>query len=169
MTSEWDKTQDWFWEGNVQERIIEYMKRNEGFRIDQSADPTTKERGPDILAKRRLSDGSFEKRRVAVKGYPSDKYVEGQRKGQKKRTNPPTQARHWFSEALLELILAKSDDEDLQIALGFPNFKVYTNLVNRIRWLREKMELFCYIVTEDGQVRLFKPNEGVNSSYMTLT
>jgi hypothetical protein len=23
----WEKTQDWFWEGNVQNRIIEYMTK----------------------------------------------------------------------------------------------------------------------------------------------
>ena len=158
---EWDKTQDWFWEGNVQNRIIEYMKEVEGFKIVKEADPLSKERGPDILAERRLNDGSLEIRRVAVKGYPSTRYVEGEKKGKKKRTNPSTQARHWFSEALLELLLAKSDDENLQVALGFPDFKVYTNLIRRIKWLRDKIKFFCYLVNEDGEVKLLEPKQNI--------
>ncbi|MEM1985456.1 MAG: hypothetical protein QXG36_02860 [Nitrososphaeria archaeon] len=158
---EWDKTYDWFWEGNVQNRIKEYMKRKEGFKIVHVSNPMTKEQGPDILAKRKIDNGSLERRQVSVKGYPSDKYVEGKKKGKKKRTRPPIQARHWFAEALFELILAKSEDQNLQIALGFPNFKVYLNLLNKIKWFRNKIGLFCYIVTEKGQVKLIKPDESI--------
>jgi len=157
----WEKTYDWFWEGNVQNRIIEYMVKNEGFQIIRSADPGKKERGPDIFAQRRLSDGSFERRRVAVKGYPSERYVDGERRGEKKRTDPSTQARHWFGEALLELVLAKSKDENLQIALGLPDKKVYRNLLKRIKWFREKVGLLCYLVDEHGEVNMYSVGERI--------
>lgn len=158
----WEKTQDWFWEGNVQNRIIEYMTKNEGFQIIRSADPGKKERGPDIFAQRKLSNGSLERRQVAVKGYPSEKYVDGERKGEKKRANPSTQARHWFGEALLELILAKGDNENLQIALGLPDFPVYANLIKRITWFRKNIRLFYYLVTKDSEVDFLSPDENIS-------
>jgi hypothetical protein len=157
----WEKTYDWFWEGNVQNRIIEYMIKNEGFQIVRCSDTRTKERGPDILAQRRLPNGSLERRRIAVKGYPSEKYVNGLRKGERKRTNPSTQARHWFGEALLELVLAKSKDENIQIALGLPDKKVYRNLLERIKWFREKVGLLCYLVDEHGEVTMYSVGERI--------
>ncbi|MFH1328840.1 MAG: hypothetical protein ABIH76_08385 [Candidatus Bathyarchaeota archaeon] len=30
---QWDKTDDWFWEGNVLQRIIEHMQEQEGYSI----------------------------------------------------------------------------------------------------------------------------------------
>jgi len=152
---EWDKRHDWFWEGNVQEKIVEYMKNVDKFDVLSESNTFEKTPGPDILAKH-----GDKLRQVSVKGYPSDKYTSdfpGGKKGQKKRTQPPTQARHWFSEALFELILAKSKNQDLETALGLPKFQTYINFVSKMKWLRERIELFCYFVGEDGQVELVPP------------
>ena len=152
VNEKWDKTDDWFWEGNIQERIIRYMKNAEGFHVVESANTAMKTQGPDILAERHGV-----RRRVAVKGYPSDKYVSGNKKGQKKPTNPILQARHWFAEAILELVLARSANPKLEIALGFPTCTRYVNLLNSIRWFRDKMQLYSYLVSENGSVNTFKP------------
>lgn len=150
MSSEWDKTKDWFWEGNIQQKIIEHMKSQEMFKIVKSCD--TKTRGPDILAER---DGIL--RQVEVKGYPSDKFVSGPNEGQKKITNPRLQARHWFAEALLTLMLAKSKDPTLEISLGLPTKERYISLLNNTLWARKIMGLTCYMVDESGNVKLLEP------------
>ncbi|HEB73778.1 hypothetical protein DRN98_00895 [Methanosarcinales archaeon] len=150
MKKEWDKTQDWFWEGNIQEKIANYMEITEGFKVTEKANTESKKQGPDIKGEK---DGKY--RIVAIKGYPSDKYTAnfpGGKKGEKKRTNPNTQARHWFSEALVEILLRKCSDPNIEIALGFPYFKVYENLVERITWLRSKVGISCYFVKEAGEV-----------------
>lgn len=157
----WDKTKEWFWEGNIQNKIVEYMQNVEHFTRIKVADTLRKEPGPDIKAERKLEDGSVEIRQVAVKGYPSRYYTQGEKKGQVKRTSRSTQARHWFAEAIMELILTKSQDESIQIALGIPDFRVYRKLLNRIKWFREKIGLFCYLVGEKGEVKLLKPEENI--------
>jgi hypothetical protein len=158
----WSATQDWFWEGNIQRKIIEYMESSEHFEILKVADCEAKKGGPDILAGRETG-----KRHVEVKGYPSTRYTAdfpGGRKGERKKTQPGTQARHWFSEALLNVILAKSKDNNIEIALGFPNKQVYINLLERIRWLREKIGIISYIVDENGVVSSFTPYEKIGES-----
>lgn len=151
----WDKQHDWFWEGNIQKKIVEHLISSK-FEILSEANTYTKNPGPDILARH---NGNI--LQISVKGYPSDKYTgdfPGGRKGQKKRTQPSTQARHWFSEALFELILAKSQKPQLGIALGLPRFQTYVNYVTKIRWLREKVDLLCYFVDSDGKVELILPS-----------
>jgi len=166
-STSWDRSLDWFWEGNVQERIIDYMLNVEKFEILIKSNTFKKTRGPDILARK---DDLL--RQVSVKGYPSDKYTTdfpGGKKGEKKKTRPATQARHWFSEALLELILAKSDREHLEIALGFPKFQTYLSLLNKIKFFREKIGLYCYLVSQNGQVRLVLPREDFDESTIKNT
>lgn len=146
----WDKKQDWLWEGNIQEKIANYMERKEGFKIIEKANTEAKKPGPDIKGEK---NGKYII--VAIKCYPSDKYTgdfPGGKKGEKKRTNPNTQARHWFSEALFEILLAKCNDPDIEIALGFPFFKTYEKFVERIKWHRSKIGISCYFVKECGEV-----------------
>lgn len=149
----WSKEHDWFWEGNVQAKIVEHMKK-EGFAIVRQASTLRKERGPDIVGNKGMV-----KRIVAVKGYPSDKYVSGFRKGKKKPTNPILQARHWFAEALLEVILAKSESSDIEIAIGLPKFARYVNLFNRVLWFSKSIGLYLYLVDADNAVSVIKPGE----------
>lgn len=152
----WKPNSDWFWEGNVQNKIIEFMQKNEDFKILLKANTQTKERGPDILAKK---DGV--KRRVSVKGFPSDKYMSGPRMGQKKPTPPTLQAKHWFAEAIFDVICAKSALQEIEIAIGFPKFPRYVNLVRNVKWFRETIGLFCYFVSENGEVEVLEPSDKV--------
>ena len=148
--TDWDKTEDWFWEGNVQEKIVQYMKDTEGFGIIETSDTRKKKPGPDILGER-----NGVKRHVSVKGFPSKYYTSdfpGGKKGERKRTLSSNQARKWFSQALFQLILAKNDNISIEIALGLPKFETYLNLLKRIEWFREKVNLYCYLVYENGMV-----------------
>ncbi len=150
---------EWFWEGNIQKKIANYLVKNEGWEIESMSNCSLKNRGPDILATR-----SGKVMRVEVKGYPSPIYSKdslGGKKGEVKRTNPTTQARHWISEALFGLELAKCENENLNIALGLPHYLVYINLLNRLTWLREKLNLVCYMVNEGNEVKLFLPKEKI--------
>lgn len=52
----WDKTQDWFWEGNVQKKIVEHLK-NKGFKITKTANTQSKESGYDIVGKKERRNG----------------------------------------------------------------------------------------------------------------
>lgn len=143
----WDKTHDWFWEGNVQERILKYMREQEGFEIVKVCD--TKTKGPDILAKR---NGKIIQ--VEVKGYPSDKYVNGLQKGERKPTKPRSQAKHWYAEVLLSLVLAKEQDSELQISIGLPRFTRYLELLENTAWARSVLGIKCYLVTESGDIQI---------------
>lgn len=148
VSAGWEKTEDWFWEGNIQSAIVDFMEKDE-FEIISQTDTQSKQRGPDIVSKK-----NGKQRLVFVKGYPSTKYADGAKKGQKKRTRPDTQARHWFAQAIRDAILAKGDDSSLEIALGFPNIRTYRLLIRRSSWALEKLGFYCYLVDEDSRVFL---------------
>jgi len=151
----WDKKHDWFWEGNVQDKIIDYMKKREGFEIIGRSDTNTRQKGPDILAKKRSV-----LRQVAVKGYPSDKYTQdfpGGKKGEKKRTNPRLQAKHWLAEAIFEVVNAKSENSKFEIALGLPKFQLYQEYIKKLKWIIKQIKLYIYFVDKGGKVELLFP------------
>jgi hypothetical protein len=81
---------------------------------------------------------------VTVKGYP---------KGTSK-TSPSTQARHWFSHAIFDLILYRSERQDVVLAAAFPdNFKTYQNLATRVGWLKETLPFTLFWIESDGGIR----------------
>ena len=100
-TSE-DPLTDWYWEGNIQNQIALYLK-SIGWSIEHLSDTASSKRGIDIRA--RNGDQVL---LVEVKGYPSNRYYRGPKKGQLKPTPPTSQARHWFAGALLSALLMKT-------------------------------------------------------------
>ena len=89
---------------------------------------------------------------VEVKGYPSKTYERGPRKGQPKRTNPSTQARHWFAEALLTALLRQAENRQHHVAIAFPEFAVYTRLLTRVTESLKLLGLIVLLVQESGTV-----------------
>lgn len=90
---------------------------------------------------------------VEVKGYPSDKYVNGKNKGKKKRTYPKLQAKHWFSEAMFHVLNEKCKDwENVSIAIGLPRFPKYEEMISNIKDLNEKIGIIYYLVNSDGEI-----------------
>ena len=122
----------WYWEGNVQDRIVEHLG-SEGWKILSSANTSTREAGKDIVA---IKDG--EELWVSVKGYPV------------KSAN--TQARHWFSHALYDLVLYRDENPDVRLAIGLPaGYVTYHNLIPRVSWLRKNLPFEVITASEDGE------------------
>ena len=129
-------TNAWFWEGNVQGKVVRYLVHN-GYTIRSVADTASRVQGKDIVAL--APDGS--ELWISVKGYPE------------KSSN--VQARHWFSGALFDLILYHGENVDVTLALALPDgFTTYANLSPRVEWLKQTMPFFIYWVSENGSVRV---------------
>lgn len=141
----------WCWEGNVVRTIVEHLKLRH-WTIHSVPDTATKAPGVDIHAVRNGHSLLIE-----VKGYPSTVYESGPKAGQPKRTNPPTQARHWAGEALLSALLRLQEDSSTQVAIAFPDFGVYHKLLSRIRKPLELLGIMVLIVSEEGTIHVLVP------------
>ena len=141
----WKKEDDWFWEGNVQKNIAEYLQE-QGFDV-KATDTISKSTGVDIVAKKAEKNILIE-----VKGWPSDKYMDGPKKGQPKPTHPTLQAKHWLSEAFLTVIRRKSKFPGYTLAIGLPKFRRYTDLLNEISWAIETLGIKIFLVDSTGKV-----------------
>lgn len=143
----WKKEDDWFHEYNIQNKIEDHFKAHWNTPISK-ADARTRESGPDLLFEK---DGT--RLHVEVKGYPADKYVAGKNQGQPKKTNRNTQARHWFSESLMEIIKGGySTEVETHLVLGFPDFEVYHERKKVALWALERLNIEIVFVSEDGKV-----------------
>jgi hypothetical protein len=135
-----DPSRPWYWEGNVQARLAAWLE-SQGCRVLSQADTASKRQGPDICA----LESSGEKLLISVKGYPERR--------KDKRTQPATQARHWFAEAIFDALLHRDNTPGANIAVAFPDFrKTYRSLAARMRWLRDNLPLRIYWVAESGEV-----------------
>ena len=76
MEGECSREQDWFWEGNVRERVLDYMQREEGFTILSPGQALSAEQGVEIVAERNVNDQPIH-RLVSVRGWPSQVYTQG--------------------------------------------------------------------------------------------
>ncbi len=124
----------WTWEGNVQSAIVTHLAAR-GHRIVSVAKTAAREPGKDIEA--RTPEGRL--LWISVKGWPE------------KSEN--TQARHWFSQALLDMILYREDSPEAELAIGLPGgFPTYENLWRRISWFRKTLPLRVYWVSSDGTI-----------------
>ena len=141
----WKKEDDWFWEGNVQDKLAKHLE-NQGFKVTVT-DTLSKSKGIDISATRNL-----DMLLVEVKGYPSNKYVDGSKKGQVKKTQPSLQAHHWFSDAFLSVIRRKNKFSKSDVAIGLPEFQRYLDLIEEAKWALEKLGVRIFVVTSKGEV-----------------
>lgn len=143
-----DPRREWYWEGNVQATMVDHLVAR-GWSIVSAADTATKEAGIDILVER-----AGHRMAVEVKGYPSDRYVSGRRRGEKMPTRPPVQARHWYASALLTTLLTKEAHSDWTLALALPDFPTYRRLLERTASSLSALDIDAYLVSEGwGVVR----------------
>lgn len=136
---------EWFWEGNVQERVAEYLQR-QGWTLLSSSNTATRVQGIDLLLAqddRRLI--------VEVKGFPSGVYERGPNQGQPKPTHPANQARQWFSHALMSVLSYHGTTRD-EVAMAFPDFGTYRNLLEKMVLPLRQLGIGLYFVVEDGTV-----------------
>jgi hypothetical protein len=130
------KNEHWFWEGNVQSKVISYLAI-QGYQIRSVADTASHQQGIDIIAER---DGK--QLWVSVKGYPQET----------DRTPSSMQAGHWFKEAVFDIVEYHERDKNVSLALALPDFPRYRNMANKITWLKPVANYTYYWVNESGQV-----------------
>ena len=141
----WKKNDDWFWEGKNQEELAKYFE-DQGYKVIV-ADTLSKSRGVDIFAQKNTDEILIE-----VKGYPSDKYVDGINQGQTKRPPPALQARHWFSDVFFSIIRRKNKSSRGSTAIGLPESPRDLSLIEAAKRALEKLEIRIFIVTSIGEV-----------------
>jgi hypothetical protein len=128
----------WFWEGNVQATVTTFLIE-EGWTIVSIVDTASKEPGTDIVAER--DDIPLW---VTVKGFPVRTV----------KTQPYTQARHWFASALFDVACWRQEaPEAVRFAVALPVFPTYQRLAERTRWLQIAAPFDYLWVSEAGDVR----------------
>ena len=129
----------WYWEGNVQASVVSHLV-SRSYRVMSVADTASRSSGKDIEA---LSpEGST--LWVSVKGYPD--------------RSQHTQARHWFSQAMFDMILYREESAENMFAVALPaGFATYQNLASRVSWFQNSCKFTFFWTKEDGSVSEAKP------------
>ena len=156
MDGEWNREQDWFWEGNIQTNLLDYMQNEEGFTILSTSDPVSAEQGVEIVAERTQDDRSVH-RLVSVLGWPSTVYTRGALAGQSRTSRPEPVARNWIAQAVFDLALGRGADHDLDLCLGLPAMGSYIRYIQRLRWFLSAARVTVYMVSQEGRVFVTPP------------
>jgi hypothetical protein len=168
MDGEWSREQDWFWEGNIQERVIEYMRDEEGFTILSPGHPAASEQGLEIVAERSL-DGVSVQRLVSVRGWPSQLYRRGPMQGQPRTIRPEVTARSWMAQATLDLALGRGASPDLELSLALPAMASYIRYLQRLRWFLSVARVTVYLVSQEGGVTMTPAGAAPVSAFPSST
>ncbi|SNT49659.1 hypothetical protein SAMN05421812_107235 [Asanoa hainanensis] len=134
----------WPWEGAVQQVFANLLQRS-GWSVTAMADTATKARGVDLLAEapgRALG--------AEVKGWPSDTYADPRRAAEAKRTQPSTQAGHWFSQALFKAMLLLDSHPERESLMVLPAHDRYRDLAARTRTGRHAANIHVVLLDQDG-------------------
>ena len=124
----------WYWEGNVQDKIVQFLK-SQGHTVHSASDTATRQQVKDIIA----ADPHGRTVWITVKGFPEK--------------SKSIQARHWFAGALLDLARYKDENANALLAMGLPQgFTTYETLVRRIQSVRNFLGCAVYWVKPDGTV-----------------
>lgn len=145
----------WHWEGNIQATLARHLAAS-GWTVTATADTATKEPGIDLVA---VLDGRW--LAIEVKGYPSTTYEHGERRGQPKPTPPASQARQWYSHALLAMMLLRHKRADAEIAIALPAFDTFRRLVDRTASSFHLLGFGVYLIYDDGVVEQRIPHAPV--------
>jgi Holliday junction resolvase-like predicted endonuclease len=137
---------DWHTEARVQAMLIGHLRR-EGWEIVRSADTARRERGIDIEATRGTETVAIE-----VKGFPGRNYADPGRAGEKKRTQPSTQAKIWYASAILASMIVRTQKPSVRVVMAFPDFPRYRDLYRHTAEQLQKCEIELWWVTREGNV-----------------
>ena len=137
---------DWHTEARVQSMLVQHLRR-EGWEIVRSADTVRRERGIDIEATRGTETVAIE-----VKGFPGRSYADPRRAGEKKRTQPSTQAKGWYGRAILAAMIVKTQRPDVRAVIAFPDFARYRGLYRLTAEQLQKCEIELWWITKEGGV-----------------
>lgn len=134
----------WPWEGVVQQVFADWLRSN-GWTVLGMADTSTKAHGVDVLARKdsRLLGAE-------VKGWPSTGYADPRRAGELKRTQPTTQAGHWFSQALMKAIMLLDSHPEHESLVVLPDYPRYRDLARRTARGRTAAGIHVVFVRDNG-------------------
>ncbi len=136
----------WPWEGAVQ-AVFASVLRERGWEHISLADTATKAPGVDVLAhkgERRLG--------AEVKAWPSSGYADPRRAAEVKRTQPSTQAGHWFAQALLKALMLRDSHPDHESLVVLPDYPRYRHLADRTRTGRRGAHVHVVLLDSTGQL-----------------
>jgi hypothetical protein len=134
----------WPWEGSVQAVFITLLGEH-GWSITAAADTASKARGVDVLAAKDDRVLGAE-----VKGWPSTGYADPRRANETKRTQPSTQAGHWFSHALLKAMMLLDSHPGHESLVVLPDYPRYRDLAERTQTGRRAANIHVILLTADG-------------------
>jgi hypothetical protein len=137
---------DWPWEGAVQALFADFLQSWD-WTVTATADTAAKARGVDVLANKG-------RRRIGaeVKGWPSTGYADPRRSEESKRTQPSTQAGHWFSQALLKAMMLLDTNPDHESLIVLPDYPRYRDLERRTVTGRAAAQLHVVLIHPDGAI-----------------
>jgi hypothetical protein len=156
MEEKWRRSHEWFWEGNLQERVLDYMQNDEGVTILSPGQPTAQESGIEIVAEK-LVDSLPVHHLVTVRGWPSGVYTKGRLAGQPRMSRPDTIAREWMAQVVLDLALNRGADPEVNLSLALPTMAGYIRYLQRLRWFLAAARISVYLVAQDGRVTILAP------------
>ena len=136
----------WTSEAAVQSAVVAWLVRQD-WSIVRVAQTSSREHGADIVARRDGVDLLVE-----VKGYPSEAYSTGDRAAQARRYNPATQARTYFGNALLAVLVMRDESPGADIILALPDVQTYRGLVDKVKGSLATLRIRVLFVDRDGAV-----------------
>jgi len=128
----------WFWEGNVQLKVQNFLIEN-NYYIKYISNTAYRQKGIDIIAEK-----NGKELWITAKGYPEDK----------KKTPPATQAAHWFKDAVYDIIEYRGRNFDVSLGIALPDFQKYHTLSEDIKWFKNITGFKYFWVTENGEIRI---------------
>ena len=136
----------WHWEGNVQAAVVKQLQRVRNMRLSglRTRRPTN-----TVTTSRRGPAGRLW---VTVKGYPVGT----------ESTPPDTQARHWFKDALYDIVDWHGGDSTIRLAIALPDFPIYRKMAEHVSWLQEVAQFEFIWVRRWGRVDLPREITGKN-------
>lgn len=165
MEGAWNREQEWFWEGNVRARVLEYMQEIENFTILSSGQLASSEHGVEIVAERLIEDRTVH-RLVTVLGWPGQAVTQPPTAGQARPPRPEVIARGWIGQAVFDLALGRGADPDLDLALALPTMASYIRYLQRLRWFFSAARVWVYLVSQEGQVSVTAPGAPPVSAFI---
>jgi hypothetical protein len=133
---ETNRQQLWYWEGNIQSKVINYLAK-EGFQIRSVADTANHQRGIDIIAEK-----GNKQLWVSVKGFPQGT----------DKTSASVQASHWFKQVIFDVLEYRQRDRNVVIAVALPDFSRYRSMTQKITWLKPVANFVYFWVNESGEI-----------------
>lgn len=148
--------EDWFHESKISRVLVRYLIEC-NYAIIQDNTENKAAKGVDIIA---IKDSVQEL--VEVKGYPSIYFVNGDKKGQKNKTNPHLQSTHWFS-GCLSSTLKNFESKETKLAMAFPACSRYEELVikNQKYFTENDLDVKVYFIDEQGSITISNLNKNI--------